>query len=189
MENNIDIKPEDLRIFTVDYKTAEYKERLKDGREVKRKVIHPVVKEYVDMSTGEIISASFAKTLGLTELNYAVMKLKQNLVLNLLRKEVRDFADFLLRFRNRRRGISPDLDTICQWYSELTGIRKNNVVRYVPTLKEAGILASDVLLMPLFQISGKDTKASDHLSEDFDAEIKFLKLKKQRRNHLKSEEK
>lgn len=180
----ITIKAENLGIWKVDYKKKTYKEKTKEGKTVTRKILQPSVTEYVDISTGEIVSAQYAKMLGITEINIRMLKLHQDTVLDKLRKEVRDFAMFLLLFRNKRRGISPDLERICSWYSEYTGMRRDNVKRYIPTLKEVGVLASDTLLMPVFQISGKNTKGSDHLSEDFEAERKFHELLRRRDSYV-----
>ena len=167
------INPENLYPFTVDTKYTTYQELRKDGSKVSRRVPHPIVKEYVDVSTGEILSARKVLQIGIKPYNYALIKQQQVLVLGLLRKEVLKFANFLLMFRNKRRGISPDLDTVCKWYADAHRMRKADVVRYVKPLKECGILASDTLMGPLFQIAGKNTTAVDHLSEDLDASRKY----------------
>lgn len=183
----LSIRAEDLEIWKVAYKEKTYKEKTKEGKTITRKILQPSVVEYVDMSTGEIVSAQYAKMLGIAEINIRMLKLHQDMVLSKLRKEVKDFALFVLLFRNKRRGISPDLDQICSWYAEYTGARKDNIRRYIPILKEAGLLASDVLLMPMFQISGKNTKGSDHLSEDFEAECKFHELLKRRASNVSAD--
>jgi hypothetical protein len=167
------IKPENLYPLTVETKFSTYQELRKDGSKVNRRVPHPIVKEYVDVSTGEILSARKVLQIGIKPYNYALIKKQQVLVLSLLRKEVLKFANFLLMFRNKRRGISPDLDTVCKWYADAHGMRKVDVGRYIKPLKEYGILASDTLMGPLFQIAGKNTTAVDHLSEDVDASRKY----------------
>lgn len=169
------IKPENLYPLTVETKFSTYQELRKDGSEVKRRVPHPIVKEYIDVSTGEILSARRVLQIGIKPYNYVLIRQQQVLVFRLLRREVLDFANFVLMFRNKRRGISPDLDTVCKWYAEAKKMRKDNVLRYVRSLKDCGILASDTLMGPLFQIAGKNTKATDHLSEDFDAAIKYTR--------------
>lgn len=174
-EDELLINPENLYPFTVDTKYTTYQELRKDGSKVNRRVPHPIVKEYVDVSTGEILSARRVLQMGIKPYNYALIKQQQVLVLGLLRKEVLKFANFLLIFRNKRRGISPDLDTICKWYAEAHGMRKADVRRYITPLKECGVLASDTLMGPLFQIAGKNTTAADHLSEDLDASVKYDK--------------
>jgi len=169
------INPENLYPLTVETKYTTYQELKKDGSKVNRRVPHPVVKEYVDISTGEILSARRVLQIGIKPYNYVLIRQQQILVLGLLRKEVLNFANFLLMFRNKRRGISPDLDTICKWYADAHGVRKADVTRYVKPLKECGILASDTLMGPLFQIAGRNTTAVDHLSEDLDASIRYTK--------------
>lgn len=179
------INPENLYPLTVDTKYTTYQELKKDGSKVNRRVPHPVVKEYVDVSTGEILSAKRVLQIGIKPYNYVLIRQQQTLVLGLLRKEVLNFANFLLMFRNKRRGISPDLDTICKWYAEAHNMRKDNVRQYVKVLKNCGVLASDTLMAPLFQIAGKNTKAVDHLSEDFDAAIKYEKYLRRLREETK----
>lgn len=175
---DIDINPNNLYVFTTEEKVLYYKERLKSGKEVTRKFNSIVAKEYVDFSTGEIISAISARKLGISELNARFIKLQQELVLNNLNKPLREFAKFVLLFRNLRRGITPDIETLCKWYAEYKGLNPKNTKHYIEDIKNSGILASDTLLMPLFQLAGKHTKGSDHLSEDFNAAEVFRNLLK-----------
>ena len=165
-----------LVIWKTHTKKRLHKEKLKDGRTVSRYVDQTYVTEYVDMSTGEILTPRQVKRLGIVEFDYKTTKLQQDAVLSTLRTESKEFANFVLRFRNKRRGLSPNIEKICEWYAEYTGQLPYNVQRMVPTLKKAGILASDTLMMPLFQIPGRSTKASEHLSEDFVAEEVFEEL-------------
>lgn len=134
------------------------------------------VTEYMDTTTGEIISAKQAKELGVQEIDSSLLALQRENILQSLRKEVRDFAVFVLKFRNKRRGITPNVNELCKMYAELHDRRATDVKRLVPTLKKAGILASDDLMMPLFQNSGKNTKATDHLSEVFISQVIFDKM-------------
>lgn len=157
-----------------------HKEKLKDGRTISRYIDTVYVTEYVDMSTGEILTPAQVKRLGIVEFDYKMTKLKQEAVLDKLRQEVKDFAVFLLKFRNKRRGISPSLEKVCEWYAEYTGKLVKNVNRYIEPLKQQGVLASDVLLMPVFQIPGRSTKASEHLQEDFLAESTFKEMMQRR---------
>jgi hypothetical protein len=64
-------------------------------------------------------------------------------------------------------------------YAELYNKRSDNVRRLLDTLKKKGILESDELLSPEFQISGVNTTAKDHLAEMFIAEITYEKLKRE----------
>ncbi|TCS38373.1 hypothetical protein EDC30_102110 [Paucimonas lemoignei] len=153
-----------------------------NGKEVSR-YPSPVVTEYVDMRTGEVIPA---KTLRNNPEVWPVVYLSENAlrrqaVLNTLREEVRHFALFVLSFRNHRRGVTPGMDKLVVWYARLNEQRPANVRRNVKTLEKTGILAGSSLLGPLFQFSGRHTKAREHLGEDGAASAKYLvmSLKKQ----------
>jgi hypothetical protein len=119
---------------------------------------------YIDLNTGEIIPADQLSipTLDLREKLFARRK-----ALESLRAEVRLFAVFVLHFANKRRGITPGVDTLCRWYADMQGKRSQDVRRYVPKLMEAGLLAGENLLGPLFQRTGGRVK--DHLGEEFRA--------------------
>lgn len=127
--------------------------------------------EYIDLTTGELIPSG--------QLSVAVLDLRDKYsaredALASLRPEVRSFAFFVLRFANKRRGITPGVRTLCQWYGHLHGKQAQHVRRYVSSLVRAGILAGDALLGPLFQRTGG--RAGDHLGEDFRAWCIFQKL-------------
>lgn len=125
--------------------------------------------EFVDMTTGEIVPAE-SGSMPVLDLRDKIAR--QGAALGKLRPEVLEFAYFVLAFRNRRRGITPGVNTLCRWYGELTGKRADNVRRYVSKLEQAGILAGESLLCPLFQLSGG--AARSHLGEDDRAYVKFL---------------
>lgn len=140
------------------------------------------VAEYIDMSTGEIIQAANLRNdprvppqIYVGEIMYRVQA-----IMNSLRKEVRDFAYFVLQFRNQRRGITPAVDTLVEWYAQLHSKRVSNV------LEEAGLLAGTSLLSPLFQRTGKNTFTKDHLGEDFAATAKFIVMRLKVRSTLES---
>lgn len=142
-----------------------------DGRIVTRLPQYEVI-EYVNVFTGEIISAEQAKELGIKPgIDVSILAMQREYVLNLLRQEVREFALFLLKFRNNRRGITPDANEICKMYAEIHGLRASHVRRNIPKLKAAGILESIYMLTPLFQKAGKSMTARQHLSEDFKAQV------------------
>ena len=125
------------------------------------------VTECVDKSTGEIIPFHQAEKVGFRQgINFGVFVLQRETILNSLRKEVRAFAVFVLKFRNQRGGITPDVDELCKMYAELHGMRLSNVKRYVERLKEAGVLSSKYLVGPLFQIHNKKLAPNEHLAED-----------------------
>jgi len=140
---------------------------------------HKVV-EYVDYRTGEIVSAEQAKHLGVTEYNYEPMTLERTTILDSFRKEVKEFALFVLIFRNKRRGVSPNIHQVVDYYSRYTGKRLNNIKsRLLPELY-GRIISSDTLMMPPFQINDKRATAAEHLQEDFIAENKFFTLMKRK---------
>lgn len=128
---------------------------------------------YIDLSTGELIEAK--------DLSIGVVDLRQKIparanALNSLRPEVRTFALFVLRFANKRRGITPGIDMLCQWFAELNDKQSGHVRRYIPALMKAGILAGDALLGPLFQRTGGEARS--HLGEDFRAWCNLQMLKR-----------
>jgi hypothetical protein len=117
------------------------------------------IREYVT-TFGEIIPA---EELNIPTLDLRTKQADRDTALNALRPEVRAFAYFVLKFANKRRGITPGIETLCQWYAELNGKQARNVRRYIPRLTEVGILAGDNLLGPLFQHTGGTARA--HLGE------------------------
>ena len=134
------------------------------------------VVEYIDMSTGEIVQPKLAKQLGLVEYNYGIFVKERNEILNSLRKEAREFAVFILLFRNKRRGLSPNIQQVSEYYSKYSGKRVNNIrTRLLPQIMQR-VVASDTLMMPPFQLSGKGVTAHEHLQEDFIAENTFFSL-------------
>lgn len=123
--------------------------------------------ELVDKTTGEILTAEQAARFGFRQgINFGVFVLQRETVLNSLRKEVREFALFVLKFRNQRGGITPDIDELCKMYAELHGMKTSHVKRYVERLKEVGVLSSKYLVGPLFQIHNKKLAPNEHLAED-----------------------
>lgn len=143
------------------------------------------VLEYVDYKSGEIISAQTAKYLGVKEYNYEPLSSERIEILDSFRKEVKDFARFVLHFRNQRGGVSPSVQHVVEYYSKYTDKRKDNIERrLLPKLKNM-VIASNTLLMPPFQIHG-GTRA-DHLMEDTEAENTFLTLMIRKRFSLEIE--
>lgn len=125
------------------------------------------VAEYVDLETGEIIPGSaLAPALRVGEKMEA-----RDGILGGLRPEVRAFAEFVLRFANRRRGITPEIGELCHWYAEITGKRADHVRRFIKPLKAAKVLANDSLLGQAFQRTGGNVR--DHLSEAENAHARF----------------
>lgn len=136
----------------------------------------PVITNYVDMETGEIIDAVALKNAPecWPTIYFSERVLQRGFILASLRKEVREFALFILAFRNQRRGVTPGVDGLVKWYAELTGKQACHVRRYLQPLEDTGILVGSSLLGPLFQIAGSSTTASAHLGEDFRASAEFM---------------
>lgn len=142
------------------------------------KVQHRVEKltaTWIDPKTGDKFTEKEARALGYPAFDYGIMILQKEYVLSKLRKEVRNFADFVLQFRNERRSLTPGINELCEWYAIYTGKRADHVRRYIPGLVEVGILVKDNpdALMPLFQYNDKSAKSVDVVSEMFAAVVKF----------------
>lgn len=147
----------------------------------------PVITEYVDTCTGEILEATELrkgkdknKELW-PELHASERCLQREFILNSLRPEVREFALFVLRFRNQRRGVTPGFDRLVRWYAELAGKRADNVRRYIKPLEKVGIIAGDSLLGSLFQITGNSVSPREHLCEDSTASSRLGLMRVQQR--------
>lgn len=146
----------------------------------------PKITEYLDMSTGEIIQAAKLKNDRRVppEIHVGEIQMLRKYLLGSLRKEVREFAMFVLQFRNSRRGVSPEIDTLVDWYSRIHGKRPSNVKRYVATLRESSFFAGESLLSLLFQRTGKKATSKDHLGEDASARSILLKIRLKARSNL-----
>lgn len=147
----------------------------------------PFISEYVDTQTGEILPSSQLRNNDeLWPTIYASERaLQRENILNNFRPEVREFALFVMRFRNQRRGVTPNFEQLVKWYAEIKGKRPDNVRRYLPVLKAAKIIAGDSLLGGLFQIAGKSVRAALHSAEDSNASAMYalLRLRAKHRNH------
>jgi len=107
------------------------------------------VTEYLDMTTGEIIEAKTINALGMKAIRPEAMLRRQE-KLNSLRKEVRQFAVFLLKFRSQLGGFLLPLELLVKWYGSLEGKEAKHIRRYIPRLVDAGILDFDSKLNPDF---------------------------------------
>lgn len=130
------------------------------------------VTEYLDASTGEILSAEEAKRLGLT-VSRSEARAKRQRKLDALRVEVRAFALFVLAFRNRRSGLMVPLPQIVQWYAMLKRRQPQHVNRYIPRLIELGILESATLVHQDFMIHDRGIHIGDLKGEEFSAYVRF----------------
>ena len=147
------------------------------------------VGEYIDTNTGEIIQAADLRNDPRVppQIHVGEIMAQRQALMNSLRKEVREFAYFVLQFRNNRRGITPAIDVLVEWYAQLHSKRVSNVRRYIKALEGAGLLAGSSLLSPLFQRTGKNRTAKDHLGEDFAALAKFMVMRPKIRSKLRCE--
>lgn len=107
------------------------------------------VSEYVDLTTGEILTPSTVERMELKVIRPDARTRREE-KLNTLRKEVRRFAVFLLRFRSKLGGFLVELDQLVRWYGRLEGKEPKHIRRYLPRLVEAGILDFDHRLNPDF---------------------------------------
>lgn len=102
--------------------------------------------------------------------------LQRETILQKLRSQPQHFARFLLRFRNHRRGLTPELSKLTRLYAHLYGLRSDNVRRYIAPLKAAGVLESDTLMGLLFQLSKADKRVGEYLAEECEAGSAFAKM-------------
>jgi len=131
------------------------------------------IREYADMTTGEIIPA---EELTIPTLDLRTKQAEREAALNSLRPEVRAFAYFVLKFANKRRGITPGIDTLVRWYADLHARQAQHVRRHLPKLTEVGLLAGESLLGPLFQQTGGSARA--HLSEETYASEVYARMRR-----------
>lgn len=169
-----DSHPDHLQILTVERK----------GRR-----LH--VTEYVDMTIGEILSATQVRKMGVKEIRPDA-RVRRERILNGLRKEVRQFADFVLTFRNGRGGFAPGIDELVRWYAFLHDRRPNDVRRLVQRLVEGGVIeqvphGEHVPTHDLMWLRSAPTKASVK-GEYSSALVKFDRLLIARRAATEKEE-
>ena len=107
------------------------------------------VNEYLDLKTGEIIEAAPIIRMGMKAIRPDAMRRRED-KLDSLRKEIREFVLFLLKFRNRFGGFLMSLDQLIKWYGKLEGKAAKHIRRYLPRLVDAGILDFDHRLNPDF---------------------------------------
>lgn len=124
----------------------------------------PMVTEYVDVETGEIIDAKTAQKMGVRTIRPDA-RVRREAKLGSLRKEPRAFARFLLRFRDSHCKLLVGLDEVVLMYGHLKGMRPENVRRYFPSLIKAGVLDDDLTLNEDFMIhnptAGRKTAKGD----------------------------
>lgn len=144
-----------------------------------------IVTEYVDVTTGEILLADVVQKMGVRSIRPQA-SLRRVKHLDDLRKEPREFAAFILRFRNRRCSFLMPLETLVDWYSKMTGKRPDNIRRYFTPLIDAGILDSGLRLTKDFMISNPHAGKEEALGEESRAYNIFDSIRRRRnqRNSL-----
>jgi len=140
--------------------------------------------EYLDMTTGEIIDAKTINALGMKTVRPEAMLRRQE-KLNSLRKEVRQFAVFLLKFRSQLGGFLLTLDQLVKCYGSLEGKEAKHIRRYLPRLVDAGILDFDSKLNPDFMWFDPEVGRAGVRGETFRAYriLDELRLKKKTQLH------
>ncbi|MFM0513318.1 hypothetical protein [Paraburkholderia sp. RL17-373-BIF-A] len=148
---------------------------IQSGKPVE-KYLAPIVVEWLDRGTGEILSdANALRDSRYQHLLRVSERCRQReYVLSKLRPEVRAFALFVLQFRNRRRGVTPGIQALAKWYAQYANKRPDNVRRYIRRLQDARILESDSLVGKLWQIN--DTSAV-HAQEAALASLRFAAMR------------
>ncbi|REE19476.1 hypothetical protein B0G71_2573 [Paraburkholderia sp. BL27I4N3] len=158
---------DDWAVYEVDARWRRMSKPLKVNGHTVTRYKSVTVKSYVHLPTGEVIPASAAATHGISIAGDVGEKACRRInILAELRPEVRAFAQFCLKFLNKRRGVTPGFEKLCHWYALLTGKQAKNVRRMLPKLREVGIMAGESLAGPDWQVAGKNTTAADHLNED-----------------------
>lgn len=104
------------------------------------KIFGVKVTEYLDKSTGEIISAKDARDLFCLKSIYYSTMLNRHKKLESLKEGPRDFANFILKFRNNSCGFKVSFETLIDWYANLKDKRNQHVKRYIKPLVDAEIL-------------------------------------------------
>lgn len=124
----------------------------------------PQVTEYLDASTGQLIPAAAAQRAGVRTIR-SDARIRRKTKLDRLRPEPRQFATFLLRFRDVHCKFLMPVETLISWFSALHGKQRGHVRRYFKPLIEAGILDSETSLNEDFMVSnpaaGKETSKGD----------------------------
>lgn len=161
------------------YKVVKTKVKVKIPILLNGKVLHRVEKltaTWIDPETGELLTEKQASAEGYPSFDHGTMFLQKEYILSLLRTPSRNFAYFLLKFRNKRGGLTPDIDTLCEWYSKLNKERLDNVKLFIKSLQKAGVIdiGDKNLLTPLFQIVDKKARKSQYKGEMFIAKTKFV---------------
>ncbi|WP_430227521.1 hypothetical protein [Paraburkholderia tropica] len=142
------------------------------GRKVAR-YLAPTILEWLDPVTGELIPDEQARSDRRYRFPFRAgeKQLQREMVLSGLRTEPRKFAQFVIQFRNRRRGITPGIQQLAKWYGQQHDKRLDNVKRYIKPLMEVEILESDSLVGPLWK---QDGNSRDDTAENANAVLTYF---------------
>lgn len=154
--------------LTVKYRKKKLKTPALIGRLIVNSIEqYPAVIEYVDLHTGEIFSTRMARRAGLKELDFSLCILQREYVFSLLSQDALQFCKFVLGFRNHRGGISPTASKLSKAYASIFNKDRSNTNRLLKQLYERGVLASEQLCKPLFQLHNKSlTRYQHHFAEE-----------------------
>lgn len=167
---NLAVRVDNLCCYSTTPETKRYRSKVLNKTFVfqRSKVV-----EYIDLSTGEILDTQQAKALGVKEYDYAPLSLERDEILMTLRREVREFASFLLRFRNYEGGVSPSVEGVVKYYSLYMNKHIKHVNRYLEQLKGKVLHTKDKLAKPFARLD-KERTISDLYGQDAKAENTFL---------------
>lgn len=174
------------------YSTMPRRRQLETPMLIEGRVVHSytalVVKEYIDLHTGEIIPADKVKNDARAPIfiHSSELALRKEYAIGKIRKDLRPFVRFVLKFRNARRGVTPSIGQLCTWYAELTDRSPASIRRNIQRLDELGILNGDVLY-PLFQIAGTGKSRMSFLGERESASMKMMHLMQRKEDWLRKE--
>lgn len=128
------------------------------------------VVEYINMKTGEILQADQVESNFNIKSIYPEARIRREHKINKLRKETKEFALFILKFRNKSCGFMVPFERLIEWYSKYSGKRVDSVKRSVVNLIKHGILDDNqgiVFLHKDFMINNTERTKNDVKSDPF----------------------
>lgn len=134
------------------------------------------ITHYVDMRTGELFEASEIESKYNIKSIRPEGRIRREQKINKLRKETKDFALFLLKFRNQSCGFMVPFERLIEWYSKYSGKRIDNIKRTVKTLIKEGILDdNEGVVFPHkdFMINNSNRTKDEAKSDPFVAGVIF----------------
>lgn len=132
---------------------------------------------FLDTHTGELLQMEQLPGNDVPNpLWYEEVQIIRETILKSLRSEVREFAKFILLFRNHRRGIFPGITQLASWYGKLHGKRPDNVRRLINQLIKSGLLENETLVGQYFQFAGQGKPHSYHKGEETRAAVQLASI-------------